>query len=282
MTGCCSRHDESSNRSGLQMGVRPAYDEMTQPVTLTPLTWHNSCCPHGRTLHLGNGLGEATMRRNRRAGSAIYRLLCSTNLAIPLLLMVMAPSAAQVFSMPGREAPTAPNLQTYAVPVSAFANVPTYGTVQLSAPSNAETIRAKAAARPDAIGIGRAPGTFGGTVRINVPAGETQARVTIASESALYLRVAIGFDDNDDYSIAAWAPGDANAVPMSVSANRSFVEPTWSPLTVGGTQEKSSTKPRKKFNCIRATVSAESRFAPLAILPSVAICGAPFSRAFSL
>ncbi len=73
--------------------------------------------------------------------------------------------------------------------------------------------------------------------RWKCPAGVRQVRFSITSQTARQLRVGLVFGDSEGYSIAAWSPGDQNAVLMASEGSRGFGQIVWTPVTTGATQE---------------------------------------------
>lgn len=161
-------------------------------------------------------------------------------IACTVALAVLSPTTAlqahsALLSMSGREAPPVKAVSKLSAPVASFADAPDFGSVTLAPPSQAEQIRAKAAEQRTTIGFGRIPRPEDGVVRVDVPAGETRARISVKSSTAKSLRVGFLLGDDVAYSIASWRPGDENAFLLNTLAPHGQV--VWSPLTVGELQD---------------------------------------------
>jgi hypothetical protein len=180
-------------------------------------------------------------------------------LLVVTLLFGSAGATAQVIRMPSRAAPTASALRDQLqAPVADFAQMATDYRLDLPPPSAAERVTARSVRGPGQAAFGRAPA--GGAKVMDVPAGVRQVRLSITSQMARQLRVGLAFDDSKSYSIAAWSPGDQNAVLMASNGSRGFGHIVWTPVTTGATQEIVVTRDNNDGNPWSVTVAKVSHF----------------------
>ena len=74
------------------------------------------------------------------------------------------------------------------------------------------------------------------------------------------MRIGLAFGDAASYSIAAWSPGDQNAVLMASTGSRGFGQIVWTPVTTGATQEMVITRERNDGSPWSVTVAKVSHF----------------------
>jgi lysyl endopeptidase len=178
---------------------------------------------------------RAPLDPNALRGETVMRIVLSHAAIVVSWLLVSTNAAGVVVSMPDRDA--IPGSRSNSIATASLSTLPVLATIRLTPPSTAEVIRAKAVGRTNAIGFGRAPGTEDGAITVQVPAGQASARISVTSPSATSLRTGLLLSVDFNYAVAAWTAGETLAVLAEIARDRDPMEPAWSALTRGDTQE---------------------------------------------